>query len=83
MIACTKPVVNVYIGEKTNGSVICNRTWNIQTTHTNNIVAACPLAMNNELDGIVYLITILVISGKRLATFCSESNSPSAEKKST
>ena len=53
--------INVYIGEKTNGSVICNRTWNIQTTR-NNIVAACFLAMNNQLNSIGYrLITILVI----------------------
>ena len=53
--------INVYIGEKTNGSIICNRTWNIQTTR-NNIVAACFLAMNNQLNSIGYrLITALVI----------------------
>ena len=58
--------INVYIGEKTNGSVICNRTWNIQTTR-NNIVAACFLAMNNQLNSIGYrLITTLVIKCGRL-----------------
>ena len=58
--------INIYIGEKTNGSVICNRTWNIQTTR-NNIVAACFLAMNNQLNSIGYrLITILVIKCGRL-----------------
>ena len=58
--------INIYIGEKTNGSVICNRTWNIQTTR-NNIVTACFLAMNNQLNSIGYrLITALVIKCGRL-----------------